>query len=151
MINDTDWQSFVKHLEVDEGFRAFPYDDLTGQPVHAPQGKITIGIGLNLEAGIDYQEAVYLALNRMKRIDKELLFRLPFYDRLDNVRRYVLINIVFNVGINGFMKFKRLIDAMACGNYESASDEIMDSNAARQLPARYNRLATMMQIGKLFK
>lgn len=141
----------VALLKEDEGYEQFAYDDATGKPVIAPVGKLTIGIGINLqETGITFDESVYLLLNRIKGFEQKLS-GFNFFDELDIVRRCVLFNICFNVGYGGILKFKNMLDAIAAKDYRRAGDEILNSKAARQLPQRYARLASMMRTGVLIK
>lgn len=141
----------VKMLTEDEGYEEFPYDDATGQPVIAPIGNLTIGIGINLqETGISYDEAVYLLLNRIKRFEEKLL-QFNFFENLDIVRRCVLFNMCFNLGYFGLCKFKDMLEAVAAKDYRRAGDEILNSKAARQLPRRYARLASMMRTGTIVR
>lgn len=145
---DKDMQQIVRLLVDDEGYKQFAYDDLTGKDVTAPVGKLTIGIGINLQdTGIDYDEAVYLLVNRVRKFQLKLA-AFPFYKSLDIVRRYVLLNMCFNLGFDGLVKFRKLLACVEVGNYQEAHDEILNSKAARQLPARYGRLAIMMATGK---
>ena len=51
----------------------------------------------------------------------------------------------FNLGINGLLNFKNTLKLIQAGNYKQASVELMDSNAARQLPLRYSRLRDVLE------
>lgn len=149
MIIEKEMQPLVKMLARDEGYEQFAYDDATGKQVFAPLGKLTIGIGINLQdTGIDYEEALYLLINRIKKFDK-LLGSLTFYESLDIVRRYVLINMTFNLGFTGLLSFRKFLGAIESKDYERAQGELLNSKAYRQLPARYGRLAEMILTGKM--
>jgi len=138
----------VKMLVKDEGFKPHVYDDSTGKRVKSERGNFTIGVGINLEQGISYDEAIYLLTNRIDNIVNSLSV-LTFYDKLSLVRRLVLINLAFNNGIVGLHMFKKTLAAIEAGEFEEAANEILDSKAARELPFRYARLAMMMKTDKM--
>lgn len=138
----------LKLIEKDEEFRQFPYDDATGKTVNLPHSDLTIGIGLNLEtSGIERNEALYLLRNRVEKLERRLIV-LTFWKDLDIVRKTVLISMAFNLGMNGLLKFKNMLRAIEERDFNRAADEIIDSNAAKQLQTRYQRFAKMMRTGK---
>lgn len=146
-LTDDDIDKIFDLISIDEGFKLTPYDDSTGLPVRILTGNITIGFGRNLSSrGITRDEAKYLAKNDIKDIINYLLY-FNFFDALSAQRKYVLINMVFNLGQASFNKFKKLIAALYINDYEKAADEIIDSNAERQLQGRYQRLAKIMRSG----
>lgn len=141
--------TIVKKLEIDEAFRAEAYDDATGETVRALQGNLTIGIGRNLQSyKITHEEAVYLCQNNIINCEN-ILGVLPFFIGLDFARKYVLINVCFNVGGAGVMNFKKMLLAMGRNDWEESARELLDSDAARKLPARYGRLAKVMRTGSM--
>ncbi len=135
-------------IKEDEGFRDFPYDDANGQRVKAPIGKITIGYGYNVEAGMDKELAEIVLNYFIDKIEKDLLSKISFYKDLNEPLKAVLINISFNVGMNGLMKFKKTLQYLSEGKYEKAAYELLDSSAARQLSRRYSRLSKMIVTGR---
>jgi len=136
----------ITMLELDEGMVLYPYDDATGLRVQAPKGHITIGIGINLDLNLTRDEAIYLCRGRIKALQIQLM-TLPFYQALDTVRKLVLLNVAFNVGANGLMKFKNMLTAVSRNDWKKATAELSDSNAARKLGARYSRLADTLEDG----
>ena len=72
-----------------------------------PAGKLTIGIGRNLEdRGITDDEANFLLDNDVSDIHFKLAKKLEFYNDLDSVRQEVLLNMSFQMGIGGMLKFR---------------------------------------------
>ncbi len=140
--------ALISMLMLDEGMSLLPYDDATGKLVKAPKGNITIGIGINIGNRITEDEAIYLCLNRVKDL-QERLMQLPFYSSLDSVRKLVLINVAYNVGFDGLLKFKKMLKAFAEKDWGQAVKELLDSSAARKLKGRYYRLADTLSDGKL--
>ena len=124
----------------DEGYRQRPYI--------CTSGALTVGIGRNLDAvGISRDEAEYLLKNDIKRCETFLRDRFPWYDKLSEARQDVLISMVFNLGMSGFLKFNAMITALEQGNFWKAADEMLNSLWAKQVKGRAIRLAQMMRSG----
>ena len=124
----------------DEGLRLKPYKDTVD--------KLTIGVGRNLDdRGISNDEAMYLLDNDIKSHTNDLLTAFPWVTKLDEARRNVLINMVFNMGIDRFKAFKLTLAAIKEGNYELAAGHMEDSLWYRQVGPRAARLASIMRTG----
>ena len=139
-----DWstrQTLIKELKRDEGVRTHVY--------LCSAGAQTIGVGRNLDAnGISEDEIDYLLMNDLRSCVHDLRNNFRFYDGLDSVRKRVMINMVFNLGINRLLKFKKFLAAVEAGDYEKASVEMMDSLWARQVHGRADRLSALMRYGE---
>ena len=72
----------------------------------------------------------------------------PWFSSLDPVRKDVLINLVFNLGIAGVSRFHRMIAALAIQNWDTASQEMLASQWAGQVGARAVQLALMLKLGR---
>lgn len=126
----------------DESYRQFVYSDLTGH--------LTVGIGRNITTrGISQKEALFMLDEDIFYFSSKLSQLLSFFDNLDDARKIVLINICFNVGVQGLLNFKDMLSYIEKKDYNKASDEILDSKAAHQCPHRYQRLAYIMRTGEL--
>jgi lysozyme len=66
---------------------------------------------------------------------------------LNVTRREVLVEMIFQLGLNGVLGFKKMIEALEAMDYEKAADEILDSKAARQCPERFQEYADLMRVG----
>lgn len=129
-------------LILHEGFRQFPYMDTTGH--------LTIGIGRNLNTrGISNNEALNLLDDDIAYFSNKLSVELPYFNSLDDVRKIVLVNMCFNLGFNGLLEFKNMLDAIQKRKWEQAAANIISSKAYQQAPNRYRQLADMMQTGQL--
>jgi lysozyme len=112
-------------------------------------GKTTIGVGRNLDdLGITEDESDYLLANDIERIKVALMREIPWMEKLNDVRQRVLLDMAFNLGIAGLMKFKRTLKAVEDGEYEKAGRMMLDSKWATQVNKRADRLSVMMNIGK---
>jgi len=109
-------------------------------------GKLTIGVGRNLEdLGLSNKEIDFLLRNDLTRVQLELMENVPCYPSLSEPRQAVLMDMCFNLGINRFMKFQRMLTALEIGDYEESANEMLDSKWARQVGIRSARLAEMMR------
>lgn len=133
-------KSLISSLEHDEGVRRFPYYDV--------KGKETIGIGRNLtDRGLSKDEVYYLLTNDINIAIGDLTDSYPWFASLDSVRREVLINMCFNLGIIKLSTFKQTLSAIQSGNYSLAHDCMLESLWAKQVGDRATRLATEMKTG----
>ena len=57
----------------------------------------------------------------------------------------VIVQVVFNLGLGGFSKFKKCIAALKQHNWRRAAEELLDSRAARQTGKRYHRYAETLR------
>jgi lysozyme len=122
-------EACAKMLLKHEGMRTFPYK--------CSENKLTIGIGRNLEAnGITEDEAMYLLNNDIKRVKEELDKNYGAWMTFPLEARMVCIDLVFNLGITGFMKFKKTRQLMELGMWLEASEELLDSKYHIQIPIR---------------
>ena len=124
MIEDIK-QMLLKH----EGMRTFPYK--------CSEGKLTIGVGKNLEAnGITEEEAMYLLDNDIKRVTDNLDKMWPVWRQLPPKAQMVSIDATFQMGISGWMNFRHTRALMEMGCFLEASEEILRSKYAIQTPNR---------------
>lgn len=66
---------------------------------------------------------------------------------LDGVRRGVLKNMLFNLGLPKLSKFTKMWRAIRLKDWEVASREMLDSRWARQVGNRAKQLSEMMRTG----
>jgi len=120
-------------LTRDEGLRLKPYRDTVG--------KITIGIGRNLDdVGISPEEAQFLLRNDIEAAERLLDSRLGWWRRLDEDRQRVLVNMAFNLGPR-LLGFEHTLFFIANGEWDKAADAMLASKWAAQVGPRAVRLA----------
>jgi lysozyme len=56
--------------------------------------------------------------------------------------------MVYNLGIDGLMKFKRTLALIENGQYDNAADAMMQSKWATQVKGRAVELSKQMRLGK---
>ena len=136
-----DRAAMTRQLRLHEGERLKPY--------RCTAGKLTIGVGRNLEdRGITAQESAYLLANDIAAEERELLRALPWVAGIDEVRQRVLLDMSFNLGIVGLLGFKNTLATIQAGDYQRAAAMMLDSRWAKQVGARAERLSRMMATGK---
>jgi lysozyme len=128
----------------EEGYRAHVYKDSLGIS--------TIGVGRNVDKlhggpGITKEEALYLLRNDIAKVQKQLQRELPWIAQLDDVRRKVLIDMAFNLGIGGLLKFRNTLRAVKEQRWDDAAAGMVNSLWHRQVGLRARRLALMMKKG----
>lgn len=148
----------VQRLSLHEGIRLQPY--------RCPRGFLTIGVGRNLQtnplsreeikilgrqdlsSGITRQEAFFLLRGDIRRTLENCRKEIPFFDNLDDERQYVLVDMAFNMGIGGLLKFQKMLAFICVGNYRQAAAELLSSRYTRQVRIRAERLAQTLQTGR---
>ena len=139
-------------LTVDEGKRTLCYDDATGEtikPGTTVEGNITIGIGRDIQNfGLSEDEIQMLLKNDIKRIIEEAR-NFPFYEKLNQARKIVILSMLFNLGLTRFNKFIKFKKAVHAQSYDVAAMEMRDSLYYRQLSHRVEKLAVWMDSGTI--
>ncbi len=111
--------------------------------------RTTIGYGRNLDdKGITQAEADLMLENDVIFLMSVLPGKIDFFNGLNKPRADVLVNMAFNLGVNGLLKFKKMLTAMDDGYFELAACEMIDSKWARQVGDRALELAEQMKTGE---
>ncbi len=124
-----------------EGLRLKPYRDSVG--------KLTIGVGRNLDdIGISEDEAFYLLENDIRRAEETAAecaaLHGVVFESLPEDARLVLTDMAFNLGYK-LSGFKKMFAALRAGDYEEAAREMLDSRWARQVGNRARELSEIMR------
>lgn len=146
----------TQRLVLHEGCSLMPY--------YCTRGYLTIGVGRNLETnplsaeekracgdymhGITKNAAFYLLRNDIARVISECERGIPFWNNLDDERKYALIDMCFQMGLDGLKGFKKMLAAMGVGNWNEAAAQCLDSKYAKKdSPARAERIAKTIETG----
>jgi lysozyme len=142
--------NIYKLLTHHEGTRQFPYDDVTGNQILLPtNGKITIGKGFNLtDVGLFPEEIDFILKNRVEKTEIEVERAFPWYNELDDVRKAVILDMAYNMGVPTLKTFRNTLAMVKDGRYVAASQNMLRSLWARQVKGRARRLAKMMETGQ---
>jgi len=158
-------ETTIDRLKREEGFSSKPYK--------CTMGYWSVGYGRNLETNpltneeqiriigysnlspkdvkthfdkfpISEKDAGYLLQNDITKTILEL------DDKIENLERYpeevisVLIDMSFNMGVNGLMKFTNTLKALKEQRYKDAAKEMLNSLWAEQVGIRAKRLSEII-------
>ena len=134
----------MQQLMRDEGKRLDMY--------RCPAGYLTIGYGHNLETTpISARAAAVILEDDVNAIITELAYRLPWVflgEARNEARNGVLVNMAYNMGVNGLLTFKKFLTAVQLGDWATAKAELLDSKYATQVGDRAKRLAKQIETGE---
>jgi len=127
-------------------------------------GKDTIGFGYNISAnplkldktildrlystGISKEYAEDLLLAVLVKFETKLQQNLPWFEGLDSNRQWVLLNMAYNLGVDGLLTFKNTLVTIRSGDYATAAKMMLQSKWAKQVHSRADELSTAMLLGK---
>lgn len=121
-----------------EGLKLKPYKDSVG--------KLTIGIGRNLDdVGISEAEANQMCFDDIHKVEDQCMRELSFYSGLSDIRRMVIVDMVFNMGMETFKTFHNAISSLQGGDYELVALRMLESKWAQQVGDRAIELSYMMK------
>jgi lysozyme len=124
------------------------HEGLKLKPYRCTAGKLTIGVGRNLDDnGITDAEA-RMMLRYDIEVSRTSLLKYKWFNNLDPVRQDVVVNMVFNLGLPRFMQFKKTIAFLESEDWENAATEMLNSKWAKQVGKRALELAAMIVTGK---
>lgn len=155
MLDNLHTQKLTDILKIDEGFRKKRYK--------CTNEVLSIGYGFSERADFtefhkellkvdsfyeitEIQEIkAHLILEfTVVEIDTHMSIHHNWYNKLTQVQKMVIINMIYNLGFKGFFKFKRMIKALKSGNAFEATKELWDSNYSEQVKGRAIRLGMML-------
>lgn len=132
----------ISDLKRDEGLRLKAYKDTVGV--------WTVGYGhAHVAPGTVWtqEQAEAALIDDVKNHNAELEKALPWIDQLDPVRRRVLQNMAFNLGVKGLLGFKNTLSMVQSGDYAGAARGMLNSLWAKQVKGRAVRLSEQMRTG----
>ena len=130
-----------KMIMKDEGWSPKPYK--------CTEGVWTIGFGTNISRITKEEGEMLLDLRLDKIINFDLLSFTAELPNLNDTRKIVLINMIYQLGLHGVKRFKNMLRAIRNGDFERASLEMLDSKWFKQTPNRCRRLAKIMKKGTI--
>lgn len=128
-------KELVESIKRHEGFRGEVYKDTLGFD--------TIGYGTKLP--LSKEESQMLLESRLKKFIKEMETKEPFINKLPIDKQMILVEMVYQMGVNGVLNFRNMWKALKVEDYETASKEMLNSRWAIQAPNRAKKLAEMMR------
>jgi lysozyme len=123
----------VEQLKKHEGFSKHVYQCTAGCD--------TIGYGFNLDAGMSKRIAELILRDQVLVIHLKCIEEFIWFSSLSVARQGVVINMVYNLGMEGFKRFKKMTTAIAAGDNSAVVNEMLDSRWAHQVKGRAWELA----------
>lgn len=127
------------------------HEGLSLKPYKCSANKLTIGYGRNLEDnGITQEEADHMLNTDIEVCIKEAS-TLPFWNDLSPVRKEIIVNMVFNLGMPRLSQFRKFFAALSAKDYNAAAFEMENSRWASQVGYRAEELSDMMRLNRYVK
>jgi lysozyme len=125
------------------------HEGLETSPYRCTAGKLTIGVGHNLNAKpISRRAAVVILEDDLADVFADLDRQLPWWRDLDDVRQMVLVDMCFNLGIAGLLGFRMMLTSLREGCFQVAAEGMVRSKWYGQVGRRAKRLVEMMRTGQ---
>tara|TARA_E500000305_G_scaffold101086_2_gene94452 strand:- start:875 stop:1291 length:417 start_codon:yes stop_codon:yes gene_type:complete len=126
--------SLLVNIKKNEGYISTVYKDSLGID--------TIGYGfaikdLNLEEDI----CELILQRKIDALRNEVSKRFKWYNNMPIIIKDVVIEMCYQMGVNGFSKFKKTINYLSKEKFSRASLEMLDSKWAVQTPGRAKQLS----------
>jgi lysozyme len=133
-----------RQLRGDEGNSAYAYPDT--------RSYLTIGVGRCVDkrvkgAGLRPDEITYLLHNDIDDRINALMKALPWFQNLDDARQGALLNLSFELGVEGLLEFKQTLGAIQGARYDEAAFDLLQSKYAQEVPARAKRISEQLRTG----
>ena len=126
-----------KMVALHEGYRKHMY--------LCTKGKRTIGYGFNIDAGMPEDEAHMLMRMRLQKINAEYEKRYPWYKTFPEKKKYILLDMGYQMGVDGVDGFTNFIKACSENDWTKAAVEMLDSKwAKKDTPKRAKQLSELM-------
>lgn len=140
MLAADELETLRQHIRKAEGFLPHAYADTLGF--------LTIGYGRCIDqrvgGGISVDEADLMLANDMAKCDEDMK-GFPWYAALAGPRKVALLSMRFQLGPKKFRGFKKMIAAVAAGDWPRVAAEAKDSKWAKQTPKRAEMIANMLE------
>jgi lysozyme len=130
------WQKLKGEIRAEEGWRGTAYQDSLGY--------WTIGFGFLVDAR--KSDALPLAVAdvwldyKLQEKIASLDAHLPWWKKQPEEVQEALVNMTYQLGISGLLKFKNTLSLLEAGDREGAADSALQSLWAKQTPARAKRV-----------
>lgn len=136
----------------EEGWREKPYRCTEGYP--------TVGWGFRIGGYLQIlpvmtmtrEEGDKQLLSKIRQIIERIetsLLTVGAWDNCNETQKAVMVSMAYQVGFTGLCKFEKFLKACRDKDWDKAEQEMMDSKAARQTPARWNRQMRAFRSGSI--
>jgi len=129
------------------------HEGLRLKPYRCSSGKLTIGVGRNLEDnGITRTEALNMLERDIEeaRFDVETVldvYKIPPW-KINETRKDALANLAFNMGRRSLVQFRKMFMAIKADDWHEAAAELLNSRYAKQVGGRASEIANQICSGR---
>lgn len=129
--------SLIENIKESEGFRSEVYK--------CTEGYDTIGYGFAVkDLELDRDICDMILERKIGKLVKRLGDRLPYLFEVPVEVHDVLVEMAYQMGVSGLLKFKKTLMYVESKDYKDASVEMLDSRWAKQTPNRAKKLSDIM-------
>jgi len=129
--------SLIDNIKESEGFRSRPY--------RCTENHLTIGYGFAVkDLELDRDICDMILERKIEKLVKRLGHRLPYLFEVPVEVHDVLVEMAYQMGVSGLLKFKKTLMYVESKDYKDASVEMLDSRWAKQTPNRAKKLSDIM-------
>ena len=129
--------SLIDNIKISEGFRSRPY--------RCTENHLTIGYGFAIkDSELDEDICDMILERKVAKLVQRLEKNLPYLPSLPKDAQDVLIEMAYQMGVSGLLKFKKTLMYVESKDYKDASVEMLDSRWAKQTPNRAKKLSDIM-------
>ena len=129
--------SLIDNIKISEGFRSRPY--------RCTENHLTIGYGFAIkDLELDRDICDMILERKVAKLVQRLEKNLPYLPSLPKDAQDVLIEMAYQMGVSGLLKFKKTLMYVESKDYKDASVEMLDSRWAKQTPNRAKKLSDIM-------
>lgn len=131
----------LKRIKSHEGYRNHLYRDPLFPEI------ITGGYGHNFSEEMDYKLANLILIFDFRRAEEniEKIFDKELLNKISCEHYYVLVELMFQLGLPRFKQFKKMITAINKEDFKEAANELRDSLYYRQVKNRAEELAHILE------
>ena len=129
--------SLIDNIKISEGYRSKVYK--------CTEGYDTIGYGFAIkDLALDEDICDMILERKVAKLVQRLEKNLPYLPSLPKDAQDVLIEMAYQMGVSGLLKFKKTLMYVESKDYKDASVEMLDSRWAKQTPNRAKKLSDIM-------
>ena len=130
--------ALLERIKHHEGFRSRPYK--------CSQGHLTVGYGAAIkDLELDEDIAEMILIRQIDKRTKQIIKKFPWWKSAEDDVKDVVVEMVFQIGLSGFSKFKLTISHLENKRYGKASAEMLLSKWAKQTPNRALELSNIIK------
>ncbi len=123
-------------------------EGIVGKLYYDDRGNPSIGVGMNLNTETLPEDlAIEWSTRKRVKIQNDLMERLDFFELLDDVRQAVLVDMSYNMGVNGLMAFTKTLDLIRRKEYQEAANNLKTTPYYHQVGLRSERNCKMLITG----